>query len=81
MAVFGWLYEHYRPRYDQLWKENWRLHLLDVYLHQGKVLYNAVWRPGSSGEIQIYGCGRNDFHKLNGELWNKDMRLHSAITY
>jgi hypothetical protein len=55
IQVYGWKYEDYRAKYDELWNQGWRLKLLNVYVVSGQVLYTAVWRPSTEGEIQVYG--------------------------
>ena len=54
---YGVTYAQFRTHYDQLWPQGWRLHILNAYVSNGQVLYNAVWRPaGNTGEIQLLGA-------------------------
>src|SRR5262249_48545462 len=57
IQVYGWSYEDYRKKYDELWPQGWRLYILQSYvMPNGQVLYNAVWRPWTVDEIQAYAC-------------------------
>jgi hypothetical protein len=47
IQVYGWQYADYRKEYDSLWPQGWRLYILDSYVVNGQVLYNAVWRLGT----------------------------------
>ena len=50
--VYGWTYADYRKKYDDdLWKQGWRLALLQPYVVNNEVRYTAVWRPGTEGEV------------------------------
>jgi len=39
---------------SRLWPAGWRLYILQSYEVNGEVLYNAGWRSGHTGEIQVY---------------------------
>jgi hypothetical protein len=79
--VYGWKYADYRAKYDQLWKQGWRLKLLQPYVVGGQVLYTAVWKPGSGGEIQVYGWSYADYRKKYDELWPQGWRLQILQVY
>jgi hypothetical protein len=81
IAVYGWSYEDYRKKYDQIWNENWRLRLLSVHVYQGQPLYNATWRPWMGSEVQVYGVQREEFLSHDTELRGKGLRLHAAVTF
>ena len=44
--VYGYSFSDYKKKYDELWPVGWRLYILDAYVDNGIVLYNAVWRQG-----------------------------------
>jgi hypothetical protein len=73
--VYEWPYEDYRKKYDELWNQGWRLHILNNVVVNGQVRYTAVWRPDTSSEIQVYDWLYVDFRKKYDELWNQGWRL------
>src|SRR5215210_4674468 len=75
-------YEQFRARYDELWPQNWRLHILQTYvtLFQ-EVRYNAVWRPSAEPEWQLYGATYEQFRARYDELWPQNWGLHILQTY
>lgn len=80
--VYEWTYDDYRNDYNKLWNEGWRLYILDSYvISDGTVRYNAVWRPATHGEIQIYGATYSDYRTEYNKLWNEGLRLYSLTTY
>lgn len=81
IQVYGWEYDDYRKRYDQLWPQGWRLHILENVVEDGKVLYNAVWRKSTAPEFQVYGWKYADFRRKYDELWPQGWRLHSLSNY
>jgi hypothetical protein len=81
IQVYGWKYEDFRAKYDELWPQGWRLHLLNNYVVNGEVLYTAVWRPSTEGEIQVYGWTYEDFRAKYDELWPQGWRLHIVAIY
>jgi len=81
IRITGWTYEFFRNKYDELWKEGWRLHLLENVVENGLVLYSAVWRKGNYSEIQIYSWDYSDYRKKYDELWKKDWRLKILTNY
>jgi Bacterial tandem repeat domain 1 len=48
---------------------------------QYQVRYTAVWRPSTSGEVQVYEWSYEDFRKKYDELWNKGWRLHTLNNF
>jgi hypothetical protein len=49
IQVYGYKYVDYRKKYDELWPQGWRLYVLDSFVAgDGQVLYNAVWRIGTT---------------------------------
>jgi hypothetical protein len=78
---YGMKWENYQKMYDQLWKRNWRLYLLNTYIESGKRLYDAVWRPGTSGEMQFYGLTYDDYQKEYDKLWQQNWRIEILKTY
>jgi hypothetical protein len=81
VQVYGWKYEDFRKKYDDLWKLGWRLHILKNHVVNNQVLYTAVWRRATSGEIQVYDWAYADFRKKYDELWGKGWRLHILNNY
>jgi hypothetical protein len=75
IQVYGWTYQDYRAKYDELWKQGWRLKLLSPYVFNGEVRYTAVWRPSREGEIQVYGWTYQDYRAKYDELWEQGWRL------
>ena len=81
IQAYGWSYADFRAKYDQLWNQNWRLHILQSYVLNGQVRYNAVWRPSAEPEIQAYGWSYADFRAKYDQLWNQNWRLHILQSY
>ena len=81
LQVHGWSYENYRARYARIWKDGYRLHLLDTAVVGGAVEYTAVWRKGAAAETQAYGFSLTDFKKKNDRLSSEGWRLHLLSSY
>ncbi|NEA31852.1 hypothetical protein [Streptomyces sp. SID13031] len=74
--VYGWTYEDFKKKYDELWKQGWRLKLLQPFVLAGnQVRYTAVWKQSTEGETQVYGWTYEDFKKKYDELWKQGWRL------
>jgi hypothetical protein len=64
MQYYHLTYTEFQKKYDQLWKEGWRIYLLQNYRLENKIYFNATWRKGDGGEMQWYGLdGRSYGHK------------------
>ena len=82
IQVYGWTYEDYRKKYDELWKQGWRLKLIQPFVLSGdQVRYTAVWQPSTADEIQVYGWGYPDYRAKYDELWNQGWRLKTLQTF
>jgi Bacterial tandem repeat domain 1 len=81
IQVYGWTYSDYREKYDQLWKQGWRLYSLQPYVLNGNVRYNAVWRQSTEGEIQVYGWSYADYRAKYDQLWPQGWRLKILQPY
>ncbi len=81
MQIYGASYADFQKEYDKLWKENWRLYLLNTYVDGGRPLYDAVWRPGSAAETQNYGVSYADFQKEYDKLWTENSRVEILNAY
>jgi len=46
-----------------------------------KRLYDAVWRPGTSGEFQHYGLKLSDLQKTYDGLWKQNYRIYLLNSY
>jgi hypothetical protein len=81
IQVYGWTYQDYRAKYDELWPQGWRLKLLDVYVVDGQVRYTAVWQPSTEGEIQVYGWMYGIYRAKYDALWPQGWRLKLLDIY
>ncbi len=82
IQVYGWTYEDYRKKYDELWKQGWRLKLLQPFVLSGdQVRYTAVWQQSAAGEIQVYGWKYTDYRARYDELWGQGWRLKTLQTF
>jgi Polyglycine hydrolase-like, structural repeat len=81
IQVYGWRYEDYRAKYDELWSQGWRLKLFDAYVVNGQVRYTAVWRPSTEGELQLYGWTVDGLLAKYDELWPQGWRLKLLDSY
>jgi hypothetical protein len=81
IQVYGWKYQDYRNKYDELWPQGWRLHILETVVENSVPKYNAVWRRSTSDEIQVYRWSYQDFRNKYDQLWPQGWRLHILDTY
>jgi Bacterial tandem repeat domain 1 len=80
--VYGWTLSDFQTEYNKLWTEGWRLYILDSYIiSDGTVRYNAVWRPATHGEIQVYDWTYSSFRTEYNTLWNEGWRLYILNAY
>ena len=80
--VYGWTLTDFQTEYNKLWTEGWRLYILDSYvISDGTVRYNAVWRPATHGEIQVYDWTFADFQTEYNTLWTEGWRLYILNAY
>jgi hypothetical protein len=82
MQVYGYTYEDYRNLYNALFPKGWRLYILDSYVvSDGTVRYNAVWRPATHPETQVYGDTYEDYRTLYDTLYAEGWRLYILNAY
>lgn len=80
--VYGWTLADFQTQYNKLWTEGWRLYILDSYvISDGTVRYNAVWRPATHGEIQVYDWTYPEFRTEYNTLWSEGWRLYILHSY
>ncbi|WP_157092301.1 hypothetical protein [Thioalkalivibrio nitratireducens] len=72
--VFGWTYNDFREKYGQLWEQGWRVHLLQAYVEQDRILFNGVFRIGRHQEFGIYNWEGSDFERKSEEI-RKERRM------
>jgi hypothetical protein len=80
VQVYDWKYDDFRKKYDELWPQGWRLHILENRVVNNEVLYTAVWRRSTADEIQVYEWSYEDFRRKYDELWPQGWRLHLLET-
>ena len=81
IQVHGWPYRDYQNKYDNLWKDGYRLHLLETAVDGDDVLYSAVWRKGDDAETQFYRLSYADYQKKYDDLWKQGWRIKFLNTY
>ena len=82
IQVYGWTFAAYKAEYDTLWKQGWRIYILDAYvLQDGSVRYNAVWRQGNLSETQDYGVNYSQYRSDYNTLWPENWRLYILQSY
>jgi hypothetical protein len=80
--VYGYTYSDFRAEYNILFPEGWRLYILDSYvISDGTVRYNAVWRPGTHAETQVYDWTYSDFRNEYNTLFPEGWRLYILNAY
>jgi hypothetical protein len=80
--VYGWTLSDFQTEYNTLWNEGWRLYILDAYvISDGTVRYNAVWRPSTHGETQVYEWTYSTFRTEYNTLWTEGWRLYILHAY
>jgi hypothetical protein len=80
--LYGVTFAQFQSTYNTLYPKGWRLSILQSYvLPNGDVLYNAVFRPGDSGETQVYGWTLSDFQTEYNTLWTEGWRLYILDPY
>ena len=85
IQIHGWTYEQFRRRYEELWAQGWRLHLLENTVEHSpilndQVLYSAVWRKSAEPEHHFYGLNEQDLRKKYNGL-PKGWRLFILNNY
>ncbi len=75
IQVYNWKYDDFKKKYDEIWKNGYRLHQLISKSNGTDILYSAIWHKGSYDEIQVYGWKLVDFYKKNEELSKNGMYL------
>ena len=81
IQIHGWPHRDYQARYDNLWKDGYRLHLLETAVDGDEVLYSAVWRKGDDAETQFYRLSYPEYQKKYDELWKDGWRIKFLNTY
>ncbi len=80
--VYEWTYTDFRNEYNTLWPLGWRLYILDSYvISDGTVRYNAVWRPATHAETQVYDWTYSDYKTEYDTLWTEGWRLYILNAY
>lgn len=80
--VYGYTYSDFLTKYNTLFPEGWRLYILDPYvISDGTVRYNAVWRPGTHAETQVYNWTYTDFRNQYNMLFPEGWRLYILSAY
>ena len=64
-------------KYDELWRSNWRLEMIETYSLGRTTYFAAIWRPGTSGEYQIFDVPYRDYRNFYDNLWPDGWRLHA----
>jgi Bacterial tandem repeat domain 1 len=79
---YGVPYATYIAEYNTLWKTGWRLYILQSYVLDGQVLYNAVWRPsGGVPEYQQYGVSFAQYIAEYNTLFPEGWRIYILQSY
>ena len=80
--VYGYTYSDFLTKYNTLFPEGWRLYILDPYvISDGTVRYNAVWRPATHAETQVYNWTYTDFRNQYNMLFPEGWRLYILSAY
>jgi C1A family cysteine protease len=79
--VDAWPYAYFQSKYDELWKNGWRISQLATAFSEGRVLYSASWRRGNDAEIQYYGLKYADFKAKYDAIWKDGWRLFLLDNY
>ena len=78
---YGATFSEFKTEYDKLWPLGWRIYILDTYVHDGSVGFNAVWRPGGVGETQYYEDTAAEFASQRTSLYADNWRLYLLQAY
>jgi murein DD-endopeptidase MepM/ murein hydrolase activator NlpD len=80
--VHGVQYQAFRSRYDDLWKDAWRLSHLSVCHPQGQApMFTAYWEQEGGPEIQVYRWNYEDVRARYDVLWELGWRLKMIEPY
>ena len=61
---YGQTFADFQKKYDQLWKDGFRINILQNYRIGNKIYFNATWTKGDASEMQWYGLGPRSYgHK------------------
>lgn len=74
-------FQDYKAAYDKIFPQGWRLHDLVANVINGAVYYNAVWRPGTFSETQVYGKTHLEYKNVYDTLYPQGWRLHILQSY
>jgi hypothetical protein len=78
---YGATYAQFHTEYDTLWPLGWRIYILDSYVQDGSVYFNAVWRPGDVAETQNYEDTLAEFDSQRPTLYDEGWRLRMLQAY
>jgi 3',5'-cyclic AMP phosphodiesterase CpdA len=78
---YGATYSEFRNEYNTLWPLGWRIYILDSYVRDGTVYFNAVWRPGDVAETQDYEDTAGAFDSRMTTLYSSGWRLRMLEAY
>jgi len=81
VAVFGWAYDDFIAKSNEMWNSGWRTTQLNSYVLNGQVLYDAVWQPSTSNDYAVCGWTFTDFVDKCNEEDAAGMRLKLLDTY
>jgi hypothetical protein len=79
--IYAWKYEQYRKKYDAIWADGWRLHILNNYQNGPDTLYTAVFRKTGGAEKQLYSWTYDAYRNQYDHLWADGWRLHILNNY
>lgn len=75
IQIYDWKFDDYKKKYDELWKQNYRLKQFSSRIKGTETLYSAVFKKGAEDEIQVYHWSAQDFYKKHIELSKAGMYL------
>jgi 3',5'-cyclic AMP phosphodiesterase CpdA len=71
----------FESEYNALWPLGWRIYILDSYVQDGSVYFNAVWRPGDVPEKQNYEDNDAEFQSQLTSLYPDNWRPYIIQSY
>ena len=76
VQVFDVNFDDFNRKYNELWPQGWRLHILENRVVNNQVLYTAIWRPSTADELQFGPLSHRAFLSQYDALWRLGFRLH-----
>ena len=80
-VLYGWKYDDFRTKYDQLLTQNMRLKTVSVSVIDGQVLYTVSFEEGNGPYYDLFGWSLDDLKAKYAELSPQGWRFKVLTSY